>query len=658
MSSSMVIERLILVGSRKLYITKFHRGLNIIYGDSGTGKSGILDLIDYMLGASSFPMYPEIESTARYLAMEIWLNGTMYTIRREVFSPQALIEVYPCRFDQVDQYPCKRYIPKYGVAPDSDEYGIYSQFLFEALNFQSVKIKVSPSKADSTFARLSFRDLFKYCYINQDDLGSKYFMDAQNPSVAVKNTQVFKYIFNILDEQITEIEQQISSLANEKKNAEAKYKFVVEFLREAEFQSNFESIDDLSALKEEIQAIQLHIIEINNRISGDNDIYRAAQVVTSELATQKKMAEAERQDILESIEKFVRLKNDYILDLQKYKATEIAKKKIGEAPQGLFQCPICSSQVPYTGITNQFENPDESSIQQEVASIRKRVRDIESFIVSSRERISQISHEIDDLNRKHVDAMDSVNKMISEAVAPYLAERDAFISKLGALEQEYKNVLEKQKIQNMKAVLFNKSQTIESAIAQLNEKLKGLREHSPSISESISRVSENLADFLKHVKINTPINIYADSRFHLPVVRDVEYKNIRSGGLRTLSCIGYACSFLKIALDSEINHPAFIMIDTIGKYLGKVKEQYASETSSTHDVEEGVADPAKYQNIFSYLINLSDSYRKIDRSCQIIIVDNDIPQNMTEELSAYVVAHFNSAGEQGLPVGYIDDARN
>ena len=58
--------------------------------------------------------------------------------------------------------------------------------------------------------RLSFRDLFKYCYVDQDDLGSKKFMSTDNFAVLTKNREVFKYIFNTLDSNISQLEGQIS----------------------------------------------------------------------------------------------------------------------------------------------------------------------------------------------------------------------------------------------------------------------------------------------------------------------------------------------------------------------------------------------------------------------------------------------------------------
>ncbi|EOQ8640893.1 AAA family ATPase, partial [Escherichia coli] len=53
MKSYLNINSLILVGVRKNYVTTFYKGLNVIYGDSDTGKSSILEFINYLLGASS-----------------------------------------------------------------------------------------------------------------------------------------------------------------------------------------------------------------------------------------------------------------------------------------------------------------------------------------------------------------------------------------------------------------------------------------------------------------------------------------------------------------------------------------------------------------------------------------------------------------------------
>jgi AAA15 family ATPase/GTPase len=49
---SIVIQKLVLVGRRKNYVIPFSEGVNIVYGDSATGKSSVLECINYLFGSS------------------------------------------------------------------------------------------------------------------------------------------------------------------------------------------------------------------------------------------------------------------------------------------------------------------------------------------------------------------------------------------------------------------------------------------------------------------------------------------------------------------------------------------------------------------------------------------------------------------------------
>jgi len=123
--------------------------------------------------------------------------------------------------------------------------------------------------------------------------------------------------------------------------------------------------------------------------------------------------------------------------------------------------------------------------------------------------------------------------------------------------------------------------------------------------------------------------------------------------------IGYLCALMKESLNSQMSYPSFLMIDTVGKYLGKTKDQIHSkvETSLVEDEKEAVSDPSKYQNIFEYIIDLSEEYEKNNRICQFILVDNDVPDHIVDKLSGFIVAHFSSERLNGLPVGFIDDVK-
>ena len=119
---SIFISQLILIGGRKNYVVPFSRGVNIVYGDSATGKSSILECINYLLGSSKLIYDREIESSVRFIMMEVFLNGRPHVIRRDLFKPANPIEVYLTGLDLIDTVFPKKLTPSFGVAPGSDGY--------------------------------------------------------------------------------------------------------------------------------------------------------------------------------------------------------------------------------------------------------------------------------------------------------------------------------------------------------------------------------------------------------------------------------------------------------------------------------------------------------------------------------------------------------
>jgi hypothetical protein len=193
-------------------------------------------------------------------------------------------------------------------------------------------------------------------------------------------------------------------------------------------------------------------------------------------------------------------------------------------------------------------------------------------------------------------------------------------------------------------------------IRQLDERLAELKQSAPSVAEILSELSDYLKNYLKKVNIKRQEGISVSARSFAPVIRDREYINITSGGLRTIASVGLLISILESAIDSEVNHPRLLMIDTVGKYLGKTtKQKYQDQTDAADDAREGISDPLKYQNMYEYLLLVANRAEAKEVPCQIILVDNDVPDTFVNRFKTYIVAHYSSTGENGLPVGLIDD---
>lgn len=536
----------------------------------------------------------------------------------------------------------------------------YSEFLFTALGYNNVKIKESPTKDDSRLARLSFRDLFKFCYVDQDDLGSKIFLQPENYALQTKNAEVFKYIFNALDSQISDVQQNIATRTQRRNELDRKFKSVSEFLRESDFGS-MSTLDSLvDNVDQKILEIEKQILNLNTRLTSDNDLYRALHSTITQITLDKRSLIQRQQENQTKVERFTRLKNDYLIDIAKFRASVSARKSIGDIPEEITLCPICDNNLNVGFAAQRFDMVSIDKINYEINALSRRVKNSELIIGEAKRQWEMDQAKLKDLSEAEIEARVLLDKQTIELSTPYLAERDTFVSKLGELKQNRKELVNRLKIRNQHNLLTTTIESLELSLKELNDKLDILKASAPSMEDVFSTLSDHLKEYLLYVKIKNPTGIGYTKGKYLPKVRNIEYSNITSGGLRTIVGIGYLCSLMKEALNSDMSYPSFLMIDTVGKYLGKTQKGKSNidGTSEEDDVREAVSDPEKYKNIYEYIINLSNDYFLKDRVCQFILVDNDVPDHILDKISNFVVAHFSSERADGLPVGFIDDAVN
>jgi len=650
---SILIVQLILVGHRKNYVTRFNPGVNIIYGDSATGKSSILELINYAFGSKNFIYEREIETSVKYLALELSLNNITFVIKRDIFSPQKNIEVYQSTFAEIDAVYPKLLAADFSSNKGPD--GYISDFLLEALNLPILKVKEAPSKVDSPMVRLSFRDLLKYSYLKQDDVGSKGFLGNGNWPLSNKNKQTFKYIFNLLDSNISALEGELGRVTAQKNRLDMKYDSISEFLRETRFESSVELLDSQDELTRQATILQEQLQHINSSITSDNQTYSYLKGKLAEVSDAIKLNNYQSKHSISTIERFSRLKNDYLIDVAKIKSIIEANTLIGGVVNSAFPCPICDNTINLKDVNDEYQMDESKNASQEINSINRRVKDLDILIQQEREKLSVLKSELKDLQDDEEKARRLLDLEAGNMISPYLAERDGIFSEYATVKEKIRQVENNSKVRRQHKIIFEEAKSLSESIDKLSNQLAELRKTAPSLDEVLATLGDLLATYLETVKIKDRRDISISKSTLLPVLRNRDYGEITSGGLRTILSIGYLAILFKLSLRKDMNLPAFIMVDTVGKYLGKTQSQY-KETDTREDSKEGVSDPTKYKNMYAYMLSLAESAENLNIPCQILLVDNDVPIDIQRDYSGFVVSHFSSRGENGLPFGLIDDA--
>ena len=523
-----------------------------------------------------------------------------------------------------------------------------------SLDLPSIRIRQAPTQADSNMVRLSFRDIFKYCYLDQDDVGSKQILDFANPAVFIKNKQTFKYFFDLLDTNISDLEQEISMLNAAKSKLTQKYDSVSEFLRETEFESTFAISDSAEELDLQAQLLTLELDEIKRNIHADSEEYRNLKEILNEITQQLNYTEHSKIASEAAIERYSRLKNDYLNDIEKIKALKTAKSLIGVSDIKEGSCPLCDSPIIIDSIKEEFNISDSDNVNHEVLALNRRVKDLLVMIESEKNTHRKALMDIKGFGEEQQKARRMLDEESGSMISPYISQRDGILIELTSINEKKRHLAKSLKVRNQQRAIFDQIEKDGASIESLSKKLELLRESAPSLDGIISDLSDLLIQYLKLVGIKDQRNISISKKSYLPVLRDRDYAKITSGGLRTILSIGHYANLHKASLFLDMNLPRFLMIDTVGKYLAKTQDKYL-ETDSIEDKLENVSDPEKYKNVYDYLFKITEIAEQKGLVSQIILVDNDVPEYVKETYAGFIVAHYSSNENSGLQVGLIDD---
>ncbi|MGC3820618.1 AAA family ATPase [Acinetobacter sp. G11] len=652
LTQGLLIKQLVLHGYRKNYIIPFKEGINIIHGDADTGKSSILRFINYLLGGKSIKLDEEISSSVNYAVLEIVINDNVYCISRDIFNASRDIDVYSCTYSEIKNNFPEKYISS--VSKSNAESKSLSEFLIETLGFPSVKLKQAPTKDSSETARLSFLDLFKFMYLDQDEVGSKHMLNMGNFVLETKNREVLKYIFNILDSNISEIEVDISNKSKEKSNLNSKYLAIAEFFSQTEFSNSEKLNEEIDNIEDLGLELNIKLKDINSKMISDNNLYHEIRDALSLINIKiDEYSDLKNKSII-NIENFTRLSNDYKNDVEVLKAGLKAKEVVGGEPANNGLCPICDSVISLQNIKDKFEINDEKKIRSEISSINRRIRDLKMVIEENTQNLRSAQEILNSLYLEQNKAKELLDDELKNSISPYLSERDIIVSEIAQLNEKKDKAYNLLKIRNKHDETGEKIARLEISIEKLKVKLEELKENTPSVDNIVNDISLSLDNLIKKVKIYNHYGVEIDSKTFWPKVRNTEYKNINSGGLRTIISISYLASILEQKLSKDTNLPGLLMIDTVGKFLGKTYKN-PNFNQNREDVEEGVSDPEKYKNLFNALIDLAEKFKSANILCQMILVDNDLPPNIDLDSKDVQVISFSSSGVNGLPIGLIDD---
>lgn len=643
--SRIFINRLIVQGVTFKRTISFNSGLTIISGDKTSGKSLVLSLIDYCFGKTSkidLTVQKELEKYCDQVFLELQINDETITFSRKLKEKQTKISVYFCASEKLDEYTPKTL----GIKE-------IMQFLMRKLNINEYKIiKHQKHSNKKELEKISFRDIFRFVYINQHVLGTNNFLEHSDPFKRYKNPHTFKLMFNLVDADKDSLKEQLVKTENEIDKTNKEISGLKSYLKDKDHENHIElqaKSDRFNKIIEEQKQIKDNVIRNSkSNKNHENEMYIKLKNDLEEIANKIFEYKYEKKQLQLSINSKKMLIEEYIVERAEVDATLELNYKL-EIPNQNIECPLCNSTVPNHTHEHVPQNSNPEKILRNVKrEIANKINLVSNLSTHEIKKIEEIDQQIERLKSKQAIFDDAIVEFAKETDVPFLSQIDSINSMINRVVKNREIIKEGLRIHHKIEEKHRYIAELEGTVIRLKSELKQLQVSEIYRIEVFNFLNAQYKDFMKKLKYKTDGETFVHPENYIPYFEGASVYDHESGGL--LECM--QLSFLGAILNSKmegyaLGHPGFLLLDSISKYIGTLKKGDSQESiqrqnrplTTNHnqsEAEDKIRDPEVYEQLYEILIELSTNH-------QIILVENTPP----DKVDKYTKYTFLS-GEKGF----------
>ncbi|MBL7259835.1 AAA family ATPase [Paractinoplanes lichenicola] len=535
------------------------RPLSVIAGGFGTGKTTILEFVDYCLGASDHPQAPDFLPRVRAVTLEADLSGTPHLIERAVGEPSTYAYVCRGRLDDGDASSPERRPLRPAGGPAS-----LSSLLLSHCKLEGVRLRDTDA--------LSFRDLMALCYLPSERLDDRNLLFENVPMKHLKLRQVVDLVFDVHDDRATELGRRIRVLEARLGAARDAYAVAESVVTEAEpgVAADLERLE--REAKAELAECALATAALDARARAGTTFAADLRERHRTAAGAAVQAAALLRDRETQVERMTSLRATYAEDVSKFVMLAEAGRLF--PPMRLDVCPSCLTPVTpgerrcvsCRADLSGLERHGPPDVGAELRSARARLAELTEYLDDLERQLPRLRAEAEHAQQVEARAAAEVDAATAAAVTPYLAERDSLASR-----REEAAVTLQRAVDGLRlvAVLHGRA----AAVDGLRTQLDALREESAAggpggeRATMIRRVSQRYREILREWRFPWAGEARVADDL-TPFSRNKPY-SAASSGERTLIALAWQLALFEVAWETGSSHPGFLMLDSPQKNLGQ-----------------------------------------------------------------------------------------
>ena len=529
--------------ARKRATIAFGVGLNVIYGASNTGKSFIVDTIDFMLGGKG-PLR-DIPERVGYdqilLAMET-LEGHQFTLVRS--TEGGAFRLFDGLYsDTLPEGEGKTLADTHSERNDEN----LSAYLLAKLGLAHRKVRRN-KRGDTN--SLSFRNLARLVIINEEEIiQQRSPLSDGNYTADTTNTSVFKLL-------LTGVDDSKLATAQPRTPEEQSRNGQLDLLDQL-IESHRRQVKELAGPPDELEAQRERL---GDSMRSQGELLAVSETEFKDAATRRrdiarKVEEGRNRltEITSLLDRFTLLDAHYRSDTERLRGIEEAGSLFGAL--GASVCPFCGSAPEHHRKAECDFDVDKAvaAAQSEIRKIEVRQSELAQTITTLRKEAVSFERRLPVLE----DQLASVSGEIDRVVAPNLRQLRTAYRQLADKDGEVREAL-----------------AIHRSLSDLEQRKAALEHEADSSGDGGNSLSEvDLPSTTADKFAGIVLSILKD--WHFPEIDRVHFeaktrdlvingKNRTSfgKGLRAITQAAFTVSLLQYCRQFETPHPGFIVLDS------------------------------------------------------------------------------------------------
>jgi hypothetical protein len=571
----LLIETLVLLCKQSEERIQFCRRLSFFHGEMSTGKSTIAELINYCLGGS-LQKTPAIQSELVGVQLQAVLGDTSLLIERNP-STTTSVEVTWERY----QKNGRENLPlKAGELPIiGDDIYNYSDFLLRHLGSPVLKVRSRKGDPESTLQRLSFRDLYKFCYLDQPDLDSSFFLLDQ-PIRQEKSKDVLRYVLGFHSDRLNELQNELSEVRQSQRTMREAAKQIDEFLKRYGFDSSAQIDSEIDRLNDEEEKLEAEIEgqgkdglpastvaeEDQQQVNALTQAIESKTEAVSDIGQRLKEQESLISEFIAMKFKLVRSSTaSELLKGAEFRACPACGTEVSTKSDGV-HCVLCKSEL--SEAPGGFER-DTAVMERDLSD---RIDDLKRSVQRLKRSYEGQRRNLELLTKDRTDALERVDAARRQVESEYMKRARRLESRRGAI-RERRGLL--MRIKDMPVEVdakLKQADGLSAKIAELERDIQTEQGRFEDGRKNVGALERNFHELLQSIhfpEIKADDKVFLNQRTWFPYVHPKDNESLAwtfddagSGGKMVLFKICFALALHLTAAQRNLPIPRLLVIDS------------------------------------------------------------------------------------------------